>query len=135
MTEEDSERRSGEDLAGGHGPQALRFGEVRSGDEDDLSGRSDGTSAWSALLAERAVIRPERPRPRAVQPVAEGGLSFNFFAGGIDSRLRLGGVTGLSAAHGTDDPSDGGGPLVVAPSEEGEGAEANLVQKANGELA
>ena len=78
MTEEGSEGRSGEDLAGGHGTQALRFGEVRSGDDDDLSGRCDGTSAWSALLAERAVIRLKCPRPRAVQLVAGEGLSFNF---------------------------------------------------------
>ena len=82
MTEEGTKGRRREDLAGGHGPQALRFGEVRPEDEDDLGGRRDGTSAWSALLTERAVIRLKRPRPRAVQLVAKGGLSFNLFVGG-----------------------------------------------------
>ena len=79
------------------------------------------------MVAEQAVLGLKCPCPRAVQQIAKRRLGLNVVDGIKEANLRPGGVASLGTAYGADDPADGGGPLVIAPPEEGEGEKADLV--------
>ena len=77
----------------------------------------------------------EHPSPGAMQLVVKRRRHFDFVGGPVESGIKLGRVTELRAAHGSDNPADGGGPTIVAPPKEGKCEETSLVQKADSKLA
>ena len=51
-----------------------------------------------------------------------------------DARVGVGRVVGLGAADGAHNPPNGGDPIVVTPSKEGETKKADLVKQRDCEL-